>query len=427
MNHFRFAVARCAKGLKLHAAGADRAKVHPSKIEEVTLLEKGKRYKKGEYLFKEGDLTDRLFIIEKGRVSLTVERNGKKTEILSLAKTQILGEQSIFSNARQGFNAEATQECMIMEVPVDLIKSQFANSPPGVKLIMKSLVDEVKQGRQTLRSVKMSQDSSPCPQVSIPRVFCILNLVARHTGKVLELAADPATDGSSTEKIKKHKVDFGTIKLYTTRMFAESPQRIRCLVELLSKLKYLTMHFMKNEEGEEELDHVVIDDLQGIEDFAEFYQYNLYKGGKSEVIYLDPLAFKVAKAFVILSANVEVDRKGVVRLDYDEVLQKLKSDFKIELKATHLDALEKKGLFVQRVPQGDTKTEIRFDKAEFQKISKYWQVIREIDKWNEKGYIDMNDLDDAQEASATAGCPQCQGEVKAEHKFCPHCGFKLAA
>jgi hypothetical protein len=35
-----------------------------------------------------------------------------------------------------------------------------------------------------------------------------------------------------------------------------------------------------------------------IEEFAEFYQYNLYKPGKSEIIYVDAMALKVATALV---------------------------------------------------------------------------------------------------------------------------------
>lgn len=395
-------------------------------------LDNGKRYKKGEYLFQEGDLTKMLYIIERGRVALTVERNGKKIELATMTKSQILGEQSIFSNARQSFNAEAIQECQIMEVPVDLIKSQFANSPPGVKLIMKSLVDEVRAARQMLRSIKMSQDSSPCPQVSIPRIFCILNLVTRHTGRLLEAVSPEVPEGGPAEvseqaPIQRYKVDFGTIKLYTSRMFAESPQRMKNLVDLLQKLDYLETHYMKNDDGDEELDHVVIKDLQAIEDFSEFYQYNLYKGGKSEVIYVDMLAFKVANALVEMSKDLEVGHKGAVSLDYDEVLQKMKDSYKMELKATHLDILEKKGLFVQRVPNGDSKTDLKFDKVEFQTINSWWKIIHEIDKWNTTGSVDVNERESLYDDVAKSGCPGCKGEVLDDHKFCPHCGYKMTA
>ncbi len=394
-------------------------------------MDKGKRYKKGEYLFQEGDLTKMLYIIERGRVILTVERNGKKIELATMNKSQILGEQSIFSNARQGFNAEALQECQIMEVPVDMIKAQFATSPPGVKLIMKSLVDEVRQARQVLRSMKMAQDSSPCPQVSIPRIFCILNLVTRHTGKLLEavpkdvgLGEGVKGEGSPTQR---YKVDFGTIKLYTSRMFAESPQRMKNLVDLLQKLDYLETHYMKNDDGDEELDHVVIKDLQAIEDFAEFYQYNLYKGGKSEVIYVDMLAFKVANALVEMSKDLEIGHKGAVSLDYDQVLKDMKDTYKMDLKATHLDILEKKGLFVQRVPNGDSKTDLKFDKVEFQTINNWWKIIYEIDKWNTTGSVDANESVSLYDDVVKSGCPGCKGEVLDEHKFCPHCGYKMTA
>lgn len=385
-----------------------------------------KRYKKGEIIFKEGDPMDRLYVVQSGRLSLSIERSGKKIELLTISKSQVLGEQGLFFNARQPFNAEAMQESQVMEVPVDIIKAQYNNSPPGVKLILKSLVDEVKQARQSLRSIKMEQDSSPCPQVAIPRIFTILNLVTRHTGKEIEVTSEPKEGEPAPAPVKATKVDFGTIKLYTARMFAESPQRMRHLVELLSKLGYVNLGLIKNEDGDEELDHIKVFDLQTIEDFAEFYQYNLYKGGKSEVIYVDKLAMKVAIALAEMGKDLQVDHKGAVAIKYDDLLEELKKKYRIDLKGTHLDILEKKGLFVQRVSRDDGAV-LKLDKAEFQMMTKYWQLINEIDKWNEKGYIDFNESEENSVGEAGHGCPQCRGAISDEHKFCPHCGFKLAA
>lgn len=373
-----------------------------------------KRFKKGEVIFKEGEPSKFIYIIQSGKLALTVDRGGKKLEVTQLGTSQVIGEQALFSNAKQAFTAEALQETKVMEVPVELLKGQFEKTPPGMKLLVKSLVDETRQSRQALRSLKMETEKSPCPQISIPRIFSLLNLVARHTGKATE------------EKPQEIEVDWGVLKLYTARLFAESPQRMRSLMDLLSKLGHATLKIAKNEDGEEELQKILVHDIQFIEAFAEFYQYNLYKGGKAEVIYVDPLALKVSKVLVLMAVDLEVDHRGAVTLEYDHLLAELKQKYRLELKATHLDLLEKKGLFVKRVSK-DEGVFLQYDKAEFQSITSFWAVIHEIDKWNEKGFVDLQEPEESQSAEATSQCPQCSGGIQEEHKFCPNCGFKLAA
>jgi hypothetical protein len=300
-------------------------------------------------------------------------------------------------------------------VPVETIKSQIDSAAPGLKLLAKSLAEATKQNCQTIRSLKMDQENSPCPQVSIPTLFCILTLVAKNSGHPVK------------EQAGHVKVDWTTFKIYTTRMFRESLSRLQHVVELLKKLGKAELHFQKNEHGIDELVAVTLFDLQLLEDFAEFYQYNLYKPGRSEIIYVDTLALKVAHALVSLAQDVEVDFRGAVRMEYEKLLKDTKEKHRFELKSLHLDALEKKGLFVKRQSTDKGEVFLSFDKVEFQNMLRFWQIISEIDKWNIKGFVDMNERPADETGESQALCPACRGEIAENHKFCPGCGHKLAA
>ncbi|MGE0763862.1 MAG: cyclic nucleotide-binding domain-containing protein [Bdellovibrionales bacterium] len=380
-------------------------------------MDNQKKLKKGEILFRENEPIGMLYVVQSGKIALNVERGGKKVEVMTAGVSQLLGEQALFANARHMFTAEALQETKLMEVPVEVVKTQLAAAQSAVKVLVKSMVDEAKVNRQALRSVKMEGDKSPCPQPAIPRIFAMLNLVGRHTGK------------KNPEKPEQIRVDWGVLKLNATRMFAESPQRMRSLLELLAKIGLCELQMGKNEEGEEELQGALIHNIQQIEDFAEFYQYNLYKGSYSETIHVDTLAMRVAKGLVLLSEGLEPDRRGAVTLVWDQVLEDMKKRLGIELKGTHLDALEKKGLFVKRQSREKEPAVLMFDRTEFQKMAMFWQIIHEIDKWNDKGFVDMHEKEAPVKAPAAGemACPQCSGVVNNTHKFCPHCGNKLNA
>ena len=85
-----------------------------------------------------------------------------------------------------------------------------------------------------------------------------------------------------------------------------------------------TLKLEKNEDGEDELTRIHLFNIQVIEDFTEFYQYNLYKGGRAEVLYPDPLAHRVARCMLKITDNIEIDRKGVVRVEWNFILKEAK-------------------------------------------------------------------------------------------------------
>lgn len=255
-------------------------------------------------------------------------------------------------------------------------------------------------------------DASPCPQMLIPKIFCIYPILAQHLGKKNE-------DGTIV-------LPWQTLKTYSTRMFLESPQRIQSGLELLKKLGYLELTTIINEDEEEELNDIIFKEVQTIEDFAEFYQYYLYKPGRSEVIYVDEMAFKIIKVLVGMSINAEVNHKGAAVINYEDVIKEVKAKTKIDIKNTHWDLLEKKGLLVQRKQQGEI-LKLLFDKGEFIKTAVFWAFINEINQWNEKGYIDFSVKEEKVDNDGPGSCPECGGEIQASQKFCHHCGHNLVA
>ena len=107
-------------------------------------MEASKTLKRGELLFKEGDPIQNIYVIKSGKISLFVERSGKKVEILTMGPSQVLGEQALLTMARTQMSAEASIETKLIEMPLETMKSQYAAATPGLKLMMKSLVDDLK-------------------------------------------------------------------------------------------------------------------------------------------------------------------------------------------------------------------------------------------------------------------------------------------
>jgi hypothetical protein len=382
---------------------------------EARVADTIKKLKRGEVLFKEGETPTAVYLIQSGKIGLMSERSGKSLEVATLGPSQVVSEHALFSaTAKNDYTAEAMQETKLLEVPLELMKKLFEGCPPGIKLMAKSLSDEIKATRKQTKMLKMETEKTPCPQGVVHKIFTEIHLIARHIGK------------KNAEKPDEITVAWNALKLYASRFFGESPQRLRALMDLLLKLKLCELTMGKSEDGEgEEIVDIKFLRVQLFEDFAEFFQYHLFKGSKAEAIFVDPLALKVAKALADMSAGAEVDHRGASKLDWSVVLAECKSKHKLDIKNTHLDALERKGLFVKRQSFDDGRLQLSFDRPEFVKMSDYWAILYEIDKWNERGSVVLVEKEEVVHSGPTCGA--CNGVVDDKHKFCPHCGAKVDA
>ena len=55
-----------------------------------------------------------------------------------------------------------------------------------------------------------------------------------------------------------------------------------------------------------------------------------------------------------------------------------------------------------------------------------WRILREIEKWNEKGFVDLNEKEEKlKKNNQGPSCPQCGVGVQAQAKFCHECGTQL--
>jgi CRP-like cAMP-binding protein len=373
-----------------------------------------RKLKRGEFLFKENDGVNTVYVVQSGKINLVIERNGKKLEVGSVGAFQVLGEQALITTGRHQITAEAAQETKITEIPLDQLKGLYERAPTNLKLFIRSLVEEAKHARVTMRNQRLESDKSPLPQLAIPRIFTLAHLIPRHIGK--SASSDPA----------KTVVSWMSFKQFAIRFFGESPLRLRQMMDLFQKLKLVTFKVKATDDGEEDLVDLTFEDLQKIEDFAEFYQFHLFKGQRAEAIYFDPIAYRLAKFLTEVSANAPLDHRGSSANDYNDIVKRYKAKFNVDLNTTHFDALEKKGLFVNRRSLEDGSLVLTMDRNEFVKTVNFWSIIHEIDKWNETGSVNLNEKEERSTVN-TNGCPECQHPISKENKFCPNCGFKIAA
>jgi CRP-like cAMP-binding protein len=379
-----------------------------------------KTFKKGEYLFKEGDKISGVQIIQSGAVTLCLIRPKKNLEMFQIGASQILGESAISGGTTYTLSAIATQETKVVEVPSEAFKQAVESAPQLLKALIKSLSDRLKTASNELRTYKMEKESAPCPEDQVARVYGTIYHSARYKGTKDE--KDP----------NKVSVDWVTLKQYAQRVFGDSLKRVEQAINILVKLKLASYEMGRppeDPEGPEQIMKVHFFDLPAIEAFFEFFQYYYYKGGKGELLKPDENATTMLSNLLKVAETIQPDRFGVVTMDFQKVIEAFKTNFGLELKADHFTRLEHKGLFAKRQARSDGTVILAFELKEFQNTAKIWRILKEIEKWNEKGFVDMTEeeVKVQKKSGDTSACPQCQTEVALNAKFCHECGFKMAA
>ncbi|MDG0818090.1 cyclic nucleotide-binding domain-containing protein [Bdellovibrio svalbardensis] len=375
-----------------------------------------KTFKKGEVIYKDGDKITAVYLIQSGGASQCLIRGKKNIDLFQLGSSHILGDQVILGASTHPTAAIATTETKVLEIPVEALKSHYEGAPQMLKVIIKSLADRLRLAMNDVRSSKLEKDSSPCPEDQVAKAFGAVFHTANHKG-------DRSTPGRVV-------VEWGMMKQYSQRIFAEGPKRVEQVINILVKLKLAFYEMGKapdNPEGPDEIQRVHFLDLGLLESFFEFYQYYYFKGGRMELLKVDELCQTMLDALLKLADGQEADRFGIVSVDFAKFGEHCKNELGINLNNDHFARLEGKGVFMKRKNSG-TGVLLQFEIKEFRSILQSWKMLREIEKWNEKGFVDMDEKEEKpKKRSSGPSCPACSAELQAGVKFCSECGHKIVA
>lgn len=380
-----------------------------------------KVFKKGEYLFKEGEKIQNLLLIQSGGVSLCLARGKKNIDLMQVGANQVLGENALSGSGSFLVSAVATTETKVLEIPVESLKQGTEQLPQVIKLIIKSLADRVKACFSDLKSSKMEKDSSPCPEDQVAQIFGAAFITPTLKGKRDE--KDP----------KKISIEWTLFKNFAQRVLGESPKRLEQTLSLLTKHHVCKFEMGKSPEDPDGPDQILAIhflNLHLLESFVDFYQYYYFKGGKSEILKVDDFVLKVLSHLTKLTEGLPVDRFGVASLELAKAVEDFKTSLAINLSSDIFARLEQKGVFVKRKTQSDGQVLLQIEVKEIQTILSVWKFLKEIEKWNEKGFVDLNEnyFEIKEKPIAKSGsCPECSQDLVAGAKFCQNCGHKLAA
>ena len=108
-------------------------------------------FKKGELLFKEGDNSKDLYIIQNGIVKIFKEADGKKLPIALVHSGQFIGELSFFDGKPRSASAEAATDLKVIKLDQAKIEREVRKLPSWLLVLIRSIADRMREADELVK------------------------------------------------------------------------------------------------------------------------------------------------------------------------------------------------------------------------------------------------------------------------------------
>lgn len=128
----------CAKKVSIFSI------LEESQIEELVSKIITRQYKKGQLIFFEGDVADKLFIINRGKVKIfKYTKEGKEQILYILSEGDFIGDLSLLKRGKFDFNCEAIDDTAICTLSKEAFDEIVIKNPEITLKILEELHDRL--------------------------------------------------------------------------------------------------------------------------------------------------------------------------------------------------------------------------------------------------------------------------------------------
>lgn len=121
---------------------------------EVSMMSSPRKYKKGETIYLEGELSEKLFVINEGKVKISkISEDGKEQIIRILDVGDFMGELSLFTQTPFKNNAEAIEAVSVCVIDSEKISELIEKRPSIALKIMKELSTRLEKTENLIESL----------------------------------------------------------------------------------------------------------------------------------------------------------------------------------------------------------------------------------------------------------------------------------
>lgn len=128
--------------------------LEPEQLGRLTEKITHKNFKKGQIIFFEGDVSDKLYVINKGKIKIfKYTREGKEQILYLLSEGDFVGDLSLFKKDEFKFNAEALEDSNICILTKDDFDGIIKETPEIALQILQVVYDRIVKLENLIQSL----------------------------------------------------------------------------------------------------------------------------------------------------------------------------------------------------------------------------------------------------------------------------------
>ncbi len=315
-----------------------------------------KELKKGDLLFREGDVSDAMYVIKKGRIAITKTKGSGEIELAELGAGEMLGEMAFFDNKPRSAGARAKQDSVIIALPFTALYAQFKTFPEWLKAMVKNVNGKLRDANAKIKNLERetAQETTAFQPHMITRLCAIIALITYKAGE---------KEGEAMV------IPYYMLRNYCIQIFQAPTTKLDLMMDALQGFQ-----IMKVEELEQGRKKVTVYKHEFLGKFVDWYNEYLFKD-ESKRVTITEKELPALKALAFYGGKATPNDKGEVVVSLTDIQNNSMKDLGSLINVNATDSLAEKGLVQEKQSgEGGVLTQ-KFVLKDINVILPYWELV----------------------------------------------------
>lgn len=319
-----------------------------------------KKIAKDNYLFREGDQPDAMYIIKSGQFAITKTKGNSEVTLAEISTGAMVGEMAIFDKKPRSANVKAIKDSEVIMLPYEALHQQMENLPVWVKAILRTLNENLREANKQIKILQNpANDEDRYPPHVINKLLSILSFVGHKYG---------------TKEDAGLVIPSNRLRNYTIQIFQEATNKMESMQNALKEMGYFQIEDLG--EGRKKVVNLNPDFLF---EFVDWYNEWLFKQEKDKVS-ISENETKLLEGILVFARKAEPDPKtGLRKVSLNVVQNESMKELGFLIKVDEINILAEKGL-VSEKQMADNDLYVNVKLEDVEKPCTYWKTLWDLKK-----------------------------------------------
>jgi EAL domain-containing protein (putative c-di-GMP-specific phosphodiesterase class I) len=126
-------------------------------------------FTKGAVIFRQGDIGECAYLVEHGRIQVSILKDEIEIPIRTIGKGEVFGEMSLIDNSPRSATCRAVSDTRLIVVTKEQLLNRVQSADPVVQLLMRALVERLRSNNNP-NHISPSSKQDPAEQEAIRQI-----------------------------------------------------------------------------------------------------------------------------------------------------------------------------------------------------------------------------------------------------------------